>query len=115
MSDRNGQPVQVVVVDDHAIVRDGLAAGRSNDAIARGRLKAQKVGGTYVVRLEDVRAYRESADQRPAPGRSPRAFRPSGGIDVPTWARTRRSGEHSPRWARRPSQRSAEARPDSGR
>lgn len=66
---RNAQPAELLSVPEAANVL-GVSRQAVNDAIARGRLHASKVGGTYVVRLQDLRAYEQGRDPR---GRPPAA------------------------------------------
>lgn len=67
----NAAPSQLLSVPEAARLV-GVTRQALNDAIARGRLQAQKVGGSYVLKLDDVRAYRATAEERPAPGRAGR-------------------------------------------
>jgi excisionase family DNA binding protein len=64
-------PAQLLSVPEAARLV-GVTRQALNDAIARDRLPAQRVGGTFVLKLDDVRAYRAAAEQRPAPGRRAR-------------------------------------------
>jgi excisionase family DNA binding protein len=67
---RDAKPAELLSVPEAAKLV-GTTRQNLNAAIAREALAAEKIGGTYVVKLTDLRAYKDRADKRPAPGRSP--------------------------------------------
>lgn len=65
----NAAPADQMSVPEAAKIL-GTSRQNVNAAISRGALSAKKIGDSWVVRLEDVRAYQERVAQRPAPGRT---------------------------------------------
>lgn len=63
-------PAQLLSVSEAARLLE-VSRQAINDAIARGALKAQRIGRGWVLQLAELRAYQAGAAQRPAPGRSP--------------------------------------------
>jgi excisionase family DNA binding protein len=65
---RDAKPSDLLSVPEAARLI-GQTRQNLNAAISRGSLPARKIGETWVLRLEDVRVYKERAAARPAPGR----------------------------------------------